>query len=76
MIELSLIKYFVFVFNKVKKFLTDIGFRHVWNNQGTLSRVTLLKSMQNKLEERYENFWNNLLSQNFKIMIIFGGEIS
>ena len=40
--------------NKVKKFLTDIGFRHVWDNQGTLSRVALLKSMQNKLEERYE----------------------
>lgn len=23
-----------------------------------------MKSIQNKLEERYENFWNNLLSQN------------
>jgi hypothetical protein len=23
-----------------------------------------LKSIQNKLEERYEHFWNNLLSQN------------
>ena len=52
------------LFNKAKKFLTDIGFRHVWDNQGTLSRVTLLKSIQKKLEERYENFWNILLSQN------------
>ena len=52
------------LFNKAKKFLTDIGFRHVWDNQGTLSRVALLKYIQNKLEERYENFWNNLLSQN------------
>jgi hypothetical protein len=49
------------LFNKAKKFLTDIGFRHVWDNQGKLSRVALLKSMQSKLEERYENFWNNLL---------------
>ena len=52
------------LFNKAKKFLTDIGFRHVWDNQGKLSRVALLESMQSKLEERYENFCNNLLSQN------------
>ena len=25
--------------------LTDIGFRHIWDNQGTLSRVALLKSI-------------------------------
>ena len=29
------------LFNKAKQFLTDIGFRHVWDNQGTLSRVAL-----------------------------------
>ena len=52
------------LFNKVKQFLTDIGFRHAWDNQATLSRVALLKSIQNKLEERYANFRNNLLSQN------------
>ena len=50
------------LFNKAKQFLTDIGFRHVWDNQGTLFRVALLKSIQNKLEERFENFWKNLLS--------------
>ena len=59
--------------NKVKKFLTDIEFRHVWDNQGTLSRVALLKSMQNKLEERYEI---SGIIYYLKIMIIFGGEIS
>ena len=48
------------LFNKVKNVLTDIGFRHVWDNQGTLSRFALSKSIQNKLEEKYENFWNNL----------------
>jgi hypothetical protein len=37
---------------------------HAWDNQATLSRVALLKSIQNKLEERYANFRNNLLSQN------------
>lgn len=31
------------LFNKAKIFLTDIGFRHVWDNQGTLSRVTLFE---------------------------------
>ena len=30
----------------------------------TLVLVTDSYSIQNKLEERYENFWNNLLSQN------------
>ena len=25
------------LFNKAKKILTEIGFRHVWDNQGTLS---------------------------------------
>jgi hypothetical protein len=50
-----------------------LEFRHVWDNQGSLSRVALLKSMQNKLEERYEI---SGIIYYLKIMIIFGGEIS
>ena len=39
------------LFNKANKCLTDIGFRHIWDNQCTLSRVALLKSIQNKRRE-------------------------
>ena len=39
------------LFNKAKQFLTDFGFRHIWDNQCTLSRVALLKSIQNKRRE-------------------------
>ena len=59
--------------NKVNKFLTDIGFRHVWDNQGTLSRVALLKSIQ--INWKRDVNISGIIYY-LKIMIIFGGEIS
>jgi hypothetical protein len=61
------------LFNKVNKFLTDIGFRHVWDNQGTLSRVALLKSIQ--INWKRDMKISGIIYY-LKIMIIFGGEIS
>jgi hypothetical protein len=45
--------------SKIKLLLAEIGFTHVWVNQGTFSKSKLLHSLSitGKLEERYINHW-------------------
>jgi hypothetical protein len=51
----------LFVFYLEKLLLADIGFTHVWVNQGTFSKSKLLHSLSIKLEDRYSNHWKKLL---------------
>jgi hypothetical protein len=39
--------------SKIKLVLAEIGFTHVWVNQGTFSKSKLLHSLSIKLEHRY-----------------------
>ena len=45
--------------SKIKLLLAEIGFTHVWVNQGTFSKSKLLHSLSIKLEDRYINHWKN-----------------
>jgi hypothetical protein len=47
--------------SKIKLLLAEIGFTHVWVNQGTFSKSKLLHSLSIKLEDRYINHWKKLL---------------
>ena len=46
----------------VKNVLCDLGFSHVWTNQGTFNASALLFSVKNKLKERFILFWKKSLS--------------
>ena len=41
----------------VKTVLTDLGFSHVWENQGSFNSSALISCIKNKLKERYLLFW-------------------
>ena len=43
----------------VKTILKNLGFSHVWNNQGTMSCKRLKHAIVNKLIELYKVYWNN-----------------
>jgi hypothetical protein len=43
----------------VKTMLFNIGFSHVWKNQGTLNMKRLRYAILNKLQEEYIQFWRN-----------------
>ena len=43
--------------NFVKTALMDLGFSHVWKKHGTFNIASLLKSIKEKLKERYILFW-------------------
>ena len=47
--------------SKIKLLLADIGFTHVWVNQGTFSKSKLLHSLSIKLEDRYINHWKKII---------------
>ena len=47
--------------NTFKLLFEKIGFSHVWNNQGTLSKNRLLYAVNKKLEDNYIQYWKNNL---------------
>ena len=47
--------------SKIKLLLAEIGFTHVWVNQGTFPKSKLLHSLSIKLEDRYINHWIKIL---------------
>ena len=49
---------------QLEAFLKDIGFHHVWDNQNTFSKRQLIKSIGNKLQERYIRHWKRTLDEN------------
>ena len=61
--------------SKIKLLLAEIGFTHVWVNQGTFSKSKLLHSLSitGKLEERYTVLTigkNNCLIMIIKMVVI------
>ena len=52
---------------QLEKFLKDIGFHHVWNNQNTFSKRRLMKSVDNKLQENYVRHWKRTLDENSEV---------
>ena len=44
----------------VKNILLSMGFSHVWENQGTLNVKRLKYSIQNKLQEKYLQYWTSV----------------
>ena len=45
-----------------KNILTELGFSHVWNNQGTFNSASLVKCIKSKLKERFVLYWNKRMA--------------
>ena len=45
----------------VKNILTDLGFSHVWDNQGTFNASSLVVCIKAKLKERFISYWKNCM---------------
>ena len=45
----------------VKSILTDLGFSHVWDNQGTFNVSSLVACIKAKLKERFISYWKKCM---------------
>ena len=45
----------------VKNILTDLGFSHVWDNQGTFNASSLVVCIKAKLKERFISYWKKCM---------------
>ena len=48
---------------KLEFFMKDLGFSHIWENQNTFSKRQLVKSVGNKLQERYVRYWKIIFDE-------------
>ena len=46
----------------IKNILSELGFSHVWNNQGTFNSASLVKCIKSKLKERFVLYWNKRMA--------------
>ena len=54
--------------NKLKTFLKEIGFGHIWENQGTFSKHRTLKALLYKLQDRYCKYWQKTLFNDDRVV--------
>ncbi|MCU7801324.1 MAG: hypothetical protein KZQ70_14625 [gamma proteobacterium symbiont of Lucinoma myriamae] len=50
----------------VKNILTDLGFSHVWVNQGSFNISSVLLCIKNKLKERYLLYWQKYMKSDLR----------